>query len=358
MKGKVSYVIFFIFLALITVLFLYVLSPFFYPIFWAAVIAGLFRPLFKRLNRKKYRPNVNASFSLTIIVLILILPMILVGLLLFQESAQIYAKISTEGTGGIQESIQGVLDSLRRTRFIRDLHIDQKSLSDKLTQMASSGVTFIFDSLKHWAQNFIVFLVMFAIMLYTLYYFIRDGDKLLETCVVVCPLGEGRTRLLYEKFISTTRAALKSTLILGGIQGAAGGILFWLTGIEAALIWGLVMVVAAMLPTGSAIVWGPAAIIMLVTGHIWEGITILVVGSLIIGLVDNLLRPLLIGKEIEMHPLMIFLSTLGGLAIFGFAGFIIGPVITSLFITLWDFFEDYQNMDFSNGADPGSGPAR
>jgi predicted PurR-regulated permease PerM len=349
MKGKIAYVVFFIFLALITILFLYVLSPFFYPLFWAAVISSLFRPLFNRLNRKKYRPNLNAAVSLVMIILILILPMLLIGTLLFQESAQIYSKISTEGTGGIQQSVQGTLDHFRKASFFRDLHINEKYVSDKLTEMISSTVTFIFNSLKGWAQNFIIFLFMFAIMIYTLYYFIRDGDKLLKTCMVACPLGEEKTRLLYDKFISTTRAALKSTLILGGIQGLAGGILFWLTGIEGSLIWGLVMVVAAMLPTGSAIVWGPAGIVMLFMGHIWEGVTILVVGSLIIGVVDNLLRPIMVGKEIEMHPVLIFISTLGGLSIFGFSGFILGPVICSLFLVLWDLFEEFKKTDFSNG---------
>lgn len=356
MNGKISQAIFFIFLAAITLLFLYILSPFFYPIFWAAVIAGTFRPLYTNLNRKKNRPNLNTTLSLAIIVLILILPMILVGMLLFQESAQVYSRITSEGAGGIQQSIQGTLDKLRTDGIVRRLNINPQYLTDKLTQVASSGVAFIFNSLKGWAQNFFIFVIMFAIMIYLLFYFIRDGDKLINSCMVVCPLGEEKTRYLFDQFISTTTATLKSMLILGGIQGAAGGVLFWLTGIEAALLWGMVMVVAAILPTGSAIIWGPAAVIMLFTGHIWEGITILAVGSVIIGLIDNLLRPILVGKEIRMHPVLIFLSTLGGLAIFGFAGFIIGPVITSLLTSLWDFFKEFKELDLADGNGSG-GPA-
>ncbi len=356
MNGKSSIAIFFVFLALITALLLYVLSPFFYPIFWAAVIAGVFRPIHVRLKRKIInKPNLNATLSLAIVILIFIIPMVLIGTLLFQESAQIYSRISEKGTSGLQERVQGVIDGVRHNRFVRNLNIDEQYLANKLSEMASAGVTFVFDSLKKWAQNVVLFIIMFVIMLYLLFYFIRDGDKLLGHCLVVSPLGRERTSLLYGKFISTTRAALKSTLILGGIQGAVGGFLFWITGIEAVLIWGLVMILAAMLPTGSAIVWGPAGIIMLVTGHIWEGVVILVGGTLIVGTVDNVLRPFLIGKDISMHPVLIFLSTLGGLSIFGFAGFIIGPVIASLFTALWDIFEELRNgADLSSGSTPGS----
>jgi len=342
MNGNLSHVVFYIFLAMITALFLYVMSPFFYPIFWAAVIAGTFSPLYAALNRKRNRPNLNASVSLAMIILLLILPMFILGTLVFKESSQIYARISAEGTEDIQERIGNVIETVRKNPLMRQFNINERNVTKKLSDLASTATKFIFDSLKNWTQNIILFLIMFAIMIYVLFYFIRDGGKFIRSCAVICPLGEAKTLMLYEKFVSTTRATLKNMLILGGLQGLLGGILFWITDIEAPLIWGLIMVLAALLPTGSAIIWGPAGIIMLITGHTWEGVLLLAGGTLIIGTVDNLLRPLLVGKEIQMHPVMIFLSTLGGLSIFGFAGFIIGPVIASLFTAFWDIFGEQK----------------
>ncbi|MFB3925223.1 MAG: AI-2E family transporter [Syntrophales bacterium] len=339
MDDKAFRVIFYAALVSIAVLFLYVLSPFFYPIFWAGVIASIFRPLFNKLNKRKARPNLNSLITLAVVVLILILPLAVTGSLLLKESIQIYNNFARQ-KAGYQENIQGLIDRIQHNRWIQKLNINERSWADKLSQAAESIVTYILGSLKNWTQNFLVFLIMFVIMLYTLFYFIRDGDKILEVLISSSPLGKDKTRLLLDEFVSTAKATLRGTLILGGVQGLLGGILFWIVGIEAALIWGLIMVVASILPTGSGIVWAPAGILMLLTGHVWEGVTILVVGALVIGIVDNLLRPLVVGKEIGMHPVLIFLSTMGGLVLFGFSGFVIGPVITSMLLALWDIYTD------------------
>ena len=147
---------------------------------------------------------------------------------------------------------------------------------------------------------------------------------------------------LYQRFTSTARAIIKGTLIVGLIQGTMGGILFWALGINSAIVWGVIMILAAMIPgIGCAIIWAPAALIMLATGHVWEGIVLIAVGSLVISSIDNILRPLLVGKDTQMHPLLIFLSTLGGIAVFGVSGFVIGPIITALLSTLWEIYEKH-----------------
>jgi predicted PurR-regulated permease PerM len=159
--------------------------------------------------------------------------------------------------------------------------------------------------------------------------------------VRILPLGMERDKLLFERFVVTARSTLKVTLIIGGIQGMLGGVVFLITGVEGAMIWGLLMIVMAIIPVvGCTIIWGPVGIAMLLIGHIWEGILILAFGTLVISTVDNLLRPILIGKDVEMHPLLIFLSTLGGIALFGFTGFVIGPIITSLLLSIWQMYEE------------------
>ena len=342
---KDSNIPFFVILGLVTILFLYLLKPFFFPIFWAAVIAGVFGPLYGRINRKLNRPNLSAAILFLIIALILLLPAGVVGTLVFNESVQIYKNLSPDAKH-MGSSIQRLINTIADNSIIHLLHINKAMLIAKTTEVAQGITNYIFVHLTQLTQNTLGLLVKFAIMLYTLFYFVRDGDRFLRMAMKVIPLGMGREKFLFERFIVTARSTLKVTLIIGGIQGALGGIVFFVTDVEGAVIWGLLMILMAIVPVvGCTIIWAPAGILMLLTGHIWEGILILAVGTFVISTVDNLLRPILIGQDVEMHPLLIFLSTLGGIILFGFSGFVIGPVITSLLIALWEMYEEFYRKE-------------
>ena len=338
---KESHILFFAILGLVTVLFLYLLLPFFFPIFWAAVIAGVFRPLYRRINRKLNRPNLSTAVFFLLIALLLLLPTAIVGTLVFNESVQIYEKLSPD-TKNMDRSVQRFINTIADNSIARLFHINKAMLIAKTTEVAQGITKYIFVHLTDLTQNTLGLLVQFAIMLYTLFYFVRDGDRFLRMGMKILPLGMGREKLLFDRFIVTAKSTLKVTLILGGIQGALGGIVFFVTGVEGAVIWGLMMILMAIVPmVGCTIIWAPAGVLMLLYGHIWEGILILAFGTLVISTVDNLLRPILIGQDVEMHPLLIFLSTLGGIILFGFSGFVIGPVITSLLIAIWEIYEEF-----------------
>ncbi|HPL64503.1 MAG TPA: AI-2E family transporter [Syntrophales bacterium] len=345
MTEKICYIIFFTIVTVVVVLFLYVLSPFFFPIFWAGVFAAISRPLYERMNRRKKLPNLNAGITLITVILILIIPLTIAAGLLLNESIRIYSSISEEGAG-LRLTIQSYIDQIINHRVLRNLDIDPKFWTDRFYQGSEAVLKYIINSLRGWTQDLLVFLLMFAVMLYLLFYFIRDGDRIRDIFFDICPLGKDRSRSLLQHFTSTARAALKGTLILGGIQGALGGLLFWFVGIQAALVWAVVMVIAAILPVGSAIIWGPAGVILLMIGNTWQGILVLAFGTIVIGSIDNLLRPIVVGKELAMHPVLIFLSTLGGLAVFGFSGFVIGPVITSLLLAFYEMYAS-GHFDFS-----------
>lgn len=333
---------FFIIMAAVTLLFLYLLEPFFFPLFWAIVIAGLFRPFYKQLNRRWKRPGLSMAAVYLIFALIILLPVGVVGSLVFTESVQIYGQLSQGTTKGVDRSLDQVIQAASRTPLAKVLKINESFLSQKITESVRSITNYIFVRLTELTQNTLSLLVQFAIMLYALFFFIRDGDRLLGMGMRVLPLGMGHERLLYERFIATARSTIKVTLIIGGIQGILGGIVFFITDIEGALIWGLVMIVMAVIPmVGCSIIWAPAGLLMLLKGHIWEGVLILSVGTFVISTVDNLLRPILIGKDVPIHPLLIFLSTLGGIFLFGFSGFVIGPIITSLLLAVWEMYDEY-----------------
>ena len=180
---------------------------------------------------------------------------------------------------------------------------------------------------------------MFFLMVYVLYFFLRDGEVLLDTLVHALPLGDDRERELFAKFAEVSRATVKGTLVIGLVQGTLGGMIFGLLGIQGAVFWGSVMVIMSLLPVvGASLVWLPAALIMAANGDYTKAGILIVFGVVVIGLVDNLLRPILVGRDTRMPDYLVLLSTLGGLTVFGASGFVIGPVIAALFLTVWVMF--------------------
>jgi predicted PurR-regulated permease PerM len=191
-------------------------------------------------------------------------------------------------------------------------------------------------------------------MLYLLFFFLRDGPGILEALIRALPLGDTRERHLLDRFAGVSRATIKGTLVVGIVQGTIGGIAFAMLGISAAVLWGTVMALLSILPAvGTALVWLPAAIVLMATGQIFGGIALIFVGVFVIGLTDNLLRPILVGRDTQLPDYVILLSTLGGLAGFGLAGIIIGPTIAALFLSVWHMAEDeFSATPEDSDADP------
>ncbi|MFA6547796.1 MAG: AI-2E family transporter [Candidatus Magasanikbacteria bacterium] len=346
--SKMRHFIFFILLAIVTTAFFAIMKPFFYPIFWAAILAGIFYPLYKWLNGKIKVPNLSSTIILVLIFTIIVLPMIGLSTLVIKEALNLYSTASNK-SGDINNSIQQTLQWVKQNPYTAQFNIDQSFLTQKVVELYQSITSFLLDSAKTITQNSVIFAVMFFIMLYALFFFIRDGEKFLKTIMHLMPLGDRYETILYKKFTSTVRATIKGSVIIGLVQGGLGWGMFALAGIQGALIWGLLMVLLATIPgIGCYFVWLPAAIIMLITGHITIGICMILFGTLVIGTIDNLIRPILVGKDSELHPLMVLFATLGGIAVFGISGFIIGPIIASLAIAFWEMYDEYYKKDLDN----------
>jgi len=333
-------ILFFVLLAVVTIFFGYILKPFFMAIFWAALLAGIFSPLNRILTHKFHRPNLSAAMSLIIILIIFIIPAAFVVSLLINESLDIYKSFNAEG-GHWLEKIKNIINYFTSNPYLARLNLDEDLLVAKSADIFKGIANYIFENLSALTQNTILFLVQFAVMLYTLFYFLRDGESFMEAIAGYLPVDNQHFKMFRDQFLTTSKATLKFTLVIGGIQGILGGIIFYVAGVERVLIWGLLMVAFSIVPAiGCAIIWVPAGIIMLLLGHIWQGIAILAFGALVISSVDNLLRPILLGNDIQMHSLLIFLSTLGGISLFGFSGFVLGPLIASFFLASWNLFYD------------------
>lgn len=333
---------FIILLVIISVFFLYILKPFFFAIFWAALIAGIFTPLQRFLNQKIKNPNACTGVTLVIILLCLIIPIGLLINLLAGEAFDIYKSIDSKGDAWIG-TLSEMLNSIKQNPLFARLNIDQAFVLEKSQESIKAVTGYIISHISDFTQNIIVTIIKFAVMIYTLFYFLRDGERLLEAISSHIPVNKRYLDTFSHQFLSTAKASLKFTFVIGGIQGFLGGLIFYVTGIERALVWGVIMLGLSILPAvGCSFIWVPAGIIMLFLGHIWQGITILIFGSVVISSVDNLLRPVLLGRDMKMHALLIFLSTLGGIAVLGISGFVMGPIIAALFLASWKLFLEFH----------------
>jgi len=335
-------------LLLVTVAFLYLIKPFAYPMFWAAVLATIFYPLYHRLNLLIKQPSLSTLITLAVVAVIIIVPLLILGTILLTESVDIYTSLNTSG-GEWHESLKQFTYFLHHNAFMVRAHVDDGFITEKINEASRYVVDFLFNAAKNLTQNSLAFLLQLLVVFYTLFFFLRDGKKLLRKLMYLCPLGDRYEIMLYKKFTTTASATIRGTLAIGAIQGTLGGLLFTITGIHGALIWGIVMAILSVIPaTGSFLVWLPAGIIMLALGHVWQGITILSVGVLVISVTDNLLRPVLVGKGLQIHPVLILFSTLGGLVLFGISGFVIGPIIAALFLSFWEMYEEYYHKELAH----------
>ncbi|RTZ47478.1 AI-2E family transporter [Candidimonas sp. SYP-B2681] len=340
---------FIVLLVLVTLAFFWVLLPYYGAIFWGAILAIIFTPLHRRLlGRMRGRPNLAALSTLLIIILIVIIPMILITGALVQEGSVIYKRMSSGelNLGDYFEQIVSVLPPSVHDVLNRFGVGDIFSLREKLSAGALEGSKFLATQAVNVGQNTFEFLIGMGVMLYILFFFLRDGAHLARQSKQLIPLSEEHKQHLYRKFATVIRATVKGNIVVAFTQGALGGFMFWFLGIEGALLWGVLMAFLSLLPAvGAALIWVPVAIYFLVTGATWEGVTLTVFGVLVIGLVDNVLRPLLVGKDTKIPDYVILISTLGGLAVFGLNGFVIGPLVAALFIACWDLFPSAIRMN-------------
>lgn len=327
-------------MVLVSLAFGWILLPFFNAIFWAVVLAVVFMPLHIRLQaRWPDHPNRAALASLAVCLLMVILPLGLVGSLLVREAAHAYDALQSRQLSmdaWLQKAVAALPDRLARL-LDRNGLTDINSLGRKLTALAAQGSRFLTGQAVAIGQNTLSFLTSFLLMLYLLFFLLRDGRALALRIRQSLPLELAHKQQLLEEFTAVIRATIKGNFVVALVQGALGGMIFAFLGIGGAALWGAVMGFLSLLPAiGTALVWVPVAIFLLLSGAIREGVVLLAFGVLVIGLVDNVLRPLLVGKDTRMPDYVVLVSTLGGLALFGLSGFIIGPVVAALFMALWE----------------------
>lgn len=328
-----------IIILLVSALFLTLIRQFIMVILLAGIFSSMAQPIFHAFERWFRGRKTLASFiTLLIIFLMIFLP--LAGLLGIVAGQAI--SISQSIVPRIQQWIyepSSLNNVLMHVPFSEYLIQYQNVILQRAGQFIGSMSTYLFNSISSITFSTLYSLFLFLVFLYTMFFFLKDGKSILKGFLFYLPLPVDLENRLLERFTSVTRAAIKGTLVIGVIQGSLGGLAFWVIGIDSAVFWGTVMTFLSIIPAiGPAGVWFPAVIILALSGSYAKAVGLLLFGSLLVGTVDNLLRPWLVGRDIRMHELMIFLSTLGGISMFGLVGFIIGPIIAALFVTIWEIY--------------------
>ncbi len=335
-------VVFLLLLTLVTVAFGWVLKPFFGAVFWAVTLALMFDPIYQRILRAvRGRTNLSALITLLICLVIVILPMALVTSTLVAEASALAQRIKG-GELNFRLYFQQILSAL--PHWLLDW-LDRLGLSnlqgvlDRVSSgLAQAGQVLASNALAI-GQNTFDFLVSFVIMLYLLFFLLRDGRDLSKLVLESAPMERDHTSYLLRKFTTVVRATVKGNVVVAVVQGALGGLAFWVLGIHAAVFWGVVMALLSLLPAvGAALVWVPVAIYLISTDAVLQGVGLIIWGVLAIGLSDNLLRPLLVGKDTKMPDYLVLVSTIGGMSLFGLNGFVIGPTIAAMFMAFWALF--------------------
>ena len=334
--------------ALVTIAFVALVDTFFEPIFWAAVFAILFAPLHRRLYELfRGRAAWAALVTICAVLLLVILPLVGIGSAVTNEAVYLYEQIAS-GEIDVTAPIHAVENFLpRASRFLDAIDVDLDRVRTSISGAAVSVSQYVATQAISIGQSAVQVMVLFVLTLYLLFFFLRDGGRIIDALILALPLGDLRERRLILRFAEVTRATIKGTLVVGIVQGTMGGLAFWVLGLGAPFLWGVVMAILSMLPAvGSFLVWGPAAIYLIATGSVVKGVVLIVFGALLIGTIDNVLRPLLVGRDTHLPDYMILLSTLGGIVVFGLSGFVIGPIIAGLFVTVWEMFiEDFSRLD-------------
>jgi predicted PurR-regulated permease PerM len=323
----------------ISAIFLSMVRSFLMAIFLAGLFSALTYPIYHRFE-KWFGGRASLASLTTLLLIILFIMLPLVGLMGIVTAQAI--KVGNSVKPWVQQQIaepDAFFELLNKIPFFDQITPYRDFIFQKAGEMVGSISGFLINSLSSATIGTMNFIFMTFVLLYTMYFFFMDGDQLIDKILYYLPLEDEDEQRMLSRFTSVARATIKGTAVIGILQGSLSGIAFAVVGIPSAVFWGVIMVVLSILPgIGTALIWVPAAIILGAAGHVAKAIGLAVFCALVVGSLDNFLRPILVGKDTQMHELLIFFGTIGGILMFGVVGFIIGPIIAALFITAWDIY--------------------
>lgn len=328
----------------------WLLSPFYSIIVLGAVVAGAFYPVFRPLAaHRKISPVIASLLTCLLIFFVLFVPIVFFVGVLTQEA---YELIHLARSPALSSFINthftnsALLDRINPMLANFDIAITGEELNKTISDIGRAVGLFLYDQARAIASNTLSFLSSFFLMLLVIFFLLIDGPKLVKFLIDLSPLPEEQDAQLIGKFNDMAGAILIGNGLCGLLQGVAGGLLFWVFGLQSAFLWGVIMALLAFLPIiGIGVVFIPTVIFLFLKGHLGASFFFLLFYMLLSGSVEYVLKPRVVGKRVQMHTLVVFLSIVGGLKIFGILGIIYGPLIATAFLTLTDIYlASYQNL--------------
>ena len=352
---KLSRYFFAALLLLALVLFFYTVRMFALPVLLAAVFASLFYPFYVQLVRLfRGSRGIAAIVCCFLLLLLLVVPLYGVADLVTREAIAFYQSIEEDVRQALEAGPDSLPNRLLRHPLVRRFNLDQVDWASAARDAAGTAGSYVGAVIRGtYRGTFQVLLVLFT-TLFTMFYFFRDGPRLVERLKYLSPLSDEYEQAIIQRFTSVARATVRGTLLIALLQGTAAGLTLWIFGVDSPILWGVVSIVFAIIPlVGAWLVLFPAAFLQMINGNVWQGVGIIIVTVVVINQLDNLVRPRLVGQESGMHDLMVFFSTLGGIATFGPMGFIVGPVIAAFFLAILDIYSTEFSQELGvREADP------
>jgi predicted PurR-regulated permease PerM len=326
-------------------LFYRILSPFLGPIVWAILLTIVFYPLFQKLQRfLKKKEGLSAMVLTLLVILVIVLPSTLLMISLANEVMDAYHNVQEMIKTG---RLQAYLEQIREiapikwtwTKLSQSMDLSRADPFEFLLKNLQQVSTFLFNQTSKIFKGLSSFLIGFFFALLSLYYFFKDGNRLLGSLKEVVPIPSRERDLILLRFKEMIYAAIYGGIVVAILQGLLGGLIFWILGISSPILWGTAMAFLSFIPIGgTALIWAPASLLFLIQGNFLKAIILLLFGALVISMVDNFLRPRLISSRTNIHPLLLFFSVLGGIQAFGLIGIVAGPLIVTLCLTLIEIY--------------------
>lgn len=339
----------------ITLMFFWVIKGFVMALVMAAVLAGLVHPFYCRVSDLfGKRKSIASAVTVLLSLILVIIPLLVFLGILIGQAIQISESAGNWLTGQMQQA-ESLQKQIEEDQDLKQLLPYQDEIIAKAGQIAGNAASFMVNVLVGSATGAAELFLMLFVMLYAMFYFLINGRAVLDAVLGYTPLSVDEKARLLGTFTSVGRATLKGTLIIGIVQGGLAGLSFWVAGIKGVVFWGAVMTVLSIIPAvGTALVWVPAVIFLILDGQTGAAVGVGLWCAIVVGTADNLLRPLLIGKDTEMPDLLVMVTTLGGLALFGAAGMVIGPIVGALFTSVWGLWgvavEEAERPDHETGS--------
>jgi predicted PurR-regulated permease PerM len=322
--------------------FLLLIRDFFMTVVLAALFSGLLFPFQEKLEKiLKGRRGIASVVVLGVAFFIVVIPLLGVVVIAAREFVQISENFRPWWQQQMDKPAEQWLGYLQGLPFFNEVKQFESNIIDGLSNLLQTVGNYVMPILSSATTETLNFILKVFVGVYAAFIFLNTGDRVYKTVTGYLPLTQDESCLIVKNLLIVVRAVLKSLLVIGAVQGVLVSLAFWVLGLQGAVFWGIVVAVLSAIPgVGASLVWFPAVIYLIVTERLWAGVGLALWGSVIVGLSDNYLRPMIIGQDANIPELVIFLSILGGLVVFGLPGFILGPLVASLFVSVLAIYED------------------